>query len=210
MNIKQKAQKVYSILKKAYPDAKIALKYNSVLELLMATILSAQCTDEQVNKVTPALFKKFKTPADYARANQKTLEAMIRSTGFFKNKAASLKKCCAKLAEIHGSKVPKTIEELTKLPGVGRKTANVILGNYYNIPGIVVDTHVIRLSQRLGLSKNKNADKIELDLQPLFPSKNWTKLSHLLQAHGRRCCTAKKPKCGQCPVTSLCPSCGRA
>lgn len=209
MNIKQKAQNIYTVLKKSYPDAKIALKYNSALELLVATILSAQCTDEQVNKVTPALFKKYKNPADYANANQKTLESMIRSTGFFKNKSASLKKCCSKLMEDHNGKIPKTIEELTKLPGVGRKTANVILGNYYKIPGIVVDTHVIRLSQRLGLSKNKNADKIELDLQPLFSTKDWTHLSHLLQAHGRRCCTAKKPKCDQCPVASLCPSRGK-
>lgn len=206
MNLQERAQKVFEILKKKYPDAKIELTYKNPFQLLIATILSAQCTDAQVNKVTPALFAKFKTPNDFAKASRSTLESMIRSTGFYKNKAASIQKCSQKLVSDFNGKVPSMIDDLTSLPGVGRKTANVVLGGYFGIPGIVVDTHVSRVSQRLALTKNENADKIEFDLQKLFPEKNWIKLSLVLMFHGRRCCYAKKPNCPACPVASLCPS----
>lgn len=209
MNTEERAKKILGILKKAYPDAKIALNHGSALQLLVATILSAQCTDAQVNKVTPELFKNFKTARDFAKANKATLESMIKSTGFYKNKSASIQKCCAKLDADFGGQVPRTIEELTALPGVGRKTANAVLGNFFGIPGIVVDTHVIRISQRLKLTKNDDPVKIEMDLQPLIPKKDWTKFSYLVQTHGRQCCTAKKPDCPGCPIGSLCPSNGK-
>jgi endonuclease-3 len=209
MNLEERAKKIMGILEKAYPGAKTALHHGSALQLLIATILSAQCTDSQVNKVTPALFKKFKTAGDFANADKSTLELMIKSTGFYKNKAASIQKCCAKLDSDFGGRVPKTIEELTSLPGVGRKTANAVLGNYFGIPGIVVDTHVIRISRRLKLTKNEDPVKIEMDLQPLIPKKNWTKFSCLIQTHGRQCCTARKPNCSGCPIGSLCPSNGK-
>jgi len=206
MEFGERAHKFFEILKKSYPDAKIEIAYKNPFQLLIATILSAQCTDAQVNKVTPALFKKYETPNDFAKANRTTLESLIRSTGFYKNKAASLQNCSAKLVSVFGGKVPQTMEELTSLPGVGRKTANVVLGGYFGIPGIVVDTHVSRVSQRLVLTKNTNADKIEFDLQKLFPEKDWIKLSLVLMFHGRRCCFARKPNCPTCPVNVLCPS----
>ena len=206
MEFGERAHKFFEILKKSYPDAKIEIAYKNPFQLLIATILSAQCTDAQVNKVTPALFKKYETPNDFAKANRTTLESLIRSTGFYKNKAGSLQNCSAKLASVFGGKVPQTMEELTSLPGVGRKTANVVLGGYFGIPGIVVDTHVSRVSQRLVLTKNTNADKIEFDLQKLFPEKDWIKLSLVLMFHGRRCCFARKPNCPTCPVNVLCPS----
>ena len=206
MEFGERAHKFFEILKKSYPDAKIEIAYKNPFQLLIATILSAQCTDAQVNKVTPALFKKYETPNDFAKANRTTLESLIRSTGFYKNKAASLQNCSAKLVSVFGGKAPQTMEELTSLPGVGRKTANVVLGGYFGIPGIVVDTHVSRVSQRLVLTKNTNADKIEFDLQKLFPEKDWIKLSLVLMFHGRRCCFARKPNCPTCPVNVLCPS----
>ncbi len=205
MKIDERAKKILGVLKKTYPVAKTALSHGNAFQLLIATILSAQCTDAQVNKVTPALFKKFKKAADFAKANRGTLESMVRSTGFYKNKAASVQKCSMKLVSDFGGAVPKTIEELTSLPGVGRKTANVVLGVSFGIPGIVVDTHVLRVSQRLELTKNTDPVKIEFDLQKLFPKKDWTRLSFLIQAHGRSLCTAKKPDCPHCPLLKLCP-----
>ena len=206
MKIEERAKNILVILKRTYPEAKTALRHENALQLLVSTILSAQCTDAQVNKVTPELFRKFKTAADFAKANRSTIESMIRSTGFYKNKAASIQKCCAKLISDLGGKVPKTIEELTSLPGVGRKTANVVLGVCFDTPGIVVDTHVLRISGRLGLTKNKDAVKVEFDLQKLFAQKDWTRLSFLIQAHGRNCCYAKKPTCNACPIAQYCPS----
>jgi len=206
MSLQERARKIFEILKKGYPDAKIELTYKNPFQLLIATILSAQCTDVQVNKVTPALFAKFKTPNDFAKANRATLESMIRSTGFYKNKAASIQNCSQKLVSDFNGRVPNTMDGLTSLPGVGRKTANVVLGGYFGIPGIVVDTHVSRVSQRLGLTKNENADKIEFDLQKFLTAKDWIQLSLVLMIHGRRCCSAKKPNCTGCPVASLCPS----
>ena len=205
METKQRAKKIFDIFKKTYPDAKIALIHKNPFELLIATILSAQCTDAQVNKVTPELFKTFKTPADFAKADFPAIESLIRSTGFYKNKAKSIQKCSQKLIADFGGKVPSTMEELTKLPGVGRKTANVVLGVCFYTPGIVVDTHVIRISQRLGLTKNKDPEKIEFDLQKIFSENSWTLLSFLIQSHGRKCCFAKKPNCTGCSVASLCP-----
>ena len=204
MDIRQRAEKILAILKKTYPGVKIALRHENALQLLIATILSAQCTDERVNMVTPALFRKYKTAADFAKSNRATLESMIRSTGFFRNKAVSIQKCCAKLVSDFGGKVPATMDELVSLPGVGRKTANVVLGVCYDTPGIVVDTHVLRVSQRLGLTKNTDAVKVEFDLQKLFPQKDWTRLSFLIQAHGRSLCTAKRPDCPNCPLLKLC------
>ena len=209
MKTEERAKKIFEILRRAYPGAKIALRHKNALELLIATILSAQCTDTQVNKVTPALFAKFRNASDFAKANRATLESMIRSTGFYKNKAASIRKCCAKLIDDYKGQVPKTMEELVKLPGVGRKTANVVLGVCFGTPGIVVDTHVLRISERLGFTKNKDAVKVEFDLQKLFPQKDWTRLGFLIQAHGRGCCYARKPTCDVCPIASLCPSKGK-
>jgi endonuclease-3 len=206
MKIEERTKKILVILRRTYPEAKTPLRHENPFQLLVATILSAQCTDTQVNKVTPVLFKKFKKPADLAKADRSTLESMIRSTGFYKNKARSIRKCSAKLISDFSGKVPKTMEELTTLPGVGRKTANVVLGVCFDTPGIVVDTHVLRIGERLGLTKNKDAVKVEFDLQKLFPEKDWTRLSFLVQAHGRNCCYAKKPACNICPIATLCPS----
>jgi endonuclease III len=199
------AAKILGILKKTYPDARCELNFSNPLELLVATILSAQCTDVRVNAVTKSLFKKYRKAEDYLKARPSDLEKEIRPTGFFKNKTKSIQGCCKVLVEKHGGKVPTTTEELTALPGVGRKTANVVLGNAYGIPGITCDTHVIRLSERLGLSKQKDPVKLEFELQKLIPQKDWTKASHILIWHGRRCCYARKPDCPLCPVATLCP-----
>jgi len=199
------ATKILAILKKTYPDAHCELDFADPLQLLIATILSAQCTDARVNKVTPALFKTYKTARDYAQASTSELEGFIRSTGFYKNKAKSIQGACRIIAEQHGGQVPKTLEELVKLPGVGRKTANVILGNAYGIPGITCDTHMIRLSERLGFSKLKDPVKLEFALQKIIPQKDWTVASHLIIWHGRRCCFARKPECWRCPLIELCP-----
>jgi len=182
------------------------LNFKTALQSLIATILSAQCTDLQVNKVTPVLFKRFKTAKDFANADQTEIESIIRSTGFFKNKTSSIKKACAELVKKYNSKVPKKLDELVTLPGVGRKTANVVLGNYFGVPGVAVDTHVIRISQRLKLTNNSNPTKIEMDLQKIFLKKDWVKLSLLIQAHGRRFCVARNPKCSECPIASYCLS----
>ena len=208
MGTATRAQKILSTLKKTHPDARCALHHSNSLELLVATILSAQCTDERVNKVTPLLFKKYRKAADYAKANSTTLEQEIRSPGFYKQKAKSLKTLGQMLVEKFKREVPRTMEELITLPGVWRKTANVILGNCFNTPGIVVDTHVRRLAYRMGLTQETDPDKIERDLMKLFPRTEWTKASHCLIFHGRRVCKALKPACATCPIDPLCPKRG--
>jgi endonuclease-3 len=190
-----------------YPGARCELDFKNPLELLVATILSAQCTDKRVNMVTPALFAKYKTAKDYAKASQAGLENAIKSTGFFRSKAKSIRAAMSAIAERFGGKVPSTMEELRELPGVGRKTANVVLGNAFGKnEGIVVDTHVARLSQRLGLTKQTDPQKIERDLMKLVPREHWTDWSHWLIWHGRRRCYARKPDCSNCEVFRLCPS----
>ncbi len=196
-------------LQKAYPDAHCELNFRNPLELLIATILSAQCTDKRVNIVTAELFKKYKTAADYANAPLADLEEMVKTTGFFRNKAKNIQACCRALVEKHGGKVPRTMDELHALDGVGRKTANVVLGNVFNINvGIVVDTHVTRLANRLGLTKQTDAVKIEQELVKLVPQEQWTLFSHWLIWHGRRRCDARKPDCANCEITPLCPQIG--
>lgn len=199
--------KIIELLGREYPDATTALDYSSPLEMLVSTILSAQSTDKTVNKVTPALFKKYRTAKDYARADKKTFEGEIRSTGFYHNKAKSILGMAKMLVSDFGGKVPATMEELVRLPGVARKTANVVLNNaFHKSVGIVVDTHVIRLSQRLGLSDQNNAVKIEQDLMKIVPKNYWMKISYYLVDHGRAICDAKKPKCPECVISSYCPS----
>ena len=198
--------KVIEFLEKKYPDAKTALTYSNPLEMLVATMLSAQTTDARVNIVTQKLFKKYRTPEDYANANLKELEQDIRSTGFYHNKARNLQKCCQLLVEKFDSRVPKTMEELVELPGVARKTANIVLNNSYGvIAGIAVDTHVHRISQRLGLTENEDATKIEQDLMKITPMEKWMKLTDLLIFHGRQVCIARKPKCDICVLNKICP-----
>lgn len=194
-------------LKQTYPDAHCELVYQNPLELLIATILSAQCTDKQVNIVTRDLFKKYKIARDYADVSQDALEADIRRIGLFRSKAKNIRLCCQKLVEDHQGKVPKSMEALVQLGGVGRKTANVVLGNAFGIQvGIVVDTHVKRLSERLRFTKANTAEKVELDLQKLVPPDDWTMFSHWLIWHGRRRCSARSPQCAQCEIKMLCPS----
>jgi endonuclease-3 len=206
---KRHAGAVVRRLRREYPDATTALDYGTPLELLVATILSAQCTDERVNQVTKGLFRKFPTAAHYASAALADLERDIQSTGFFRNKARNIRDCCRALAEQYGGKVPKQIEKLTQLPGIGRKTANVVLGTAFGIAsGIVVDTHVARLSRRLGLTGQKDAEKIERDLMAQIPQKEWIAFGHRMIQHGRRCCTARKPNCPGCPLRSICPRIG--
>jgi endonuclease III len=201
------ARTVIRRLKKAYPDAKTELDYRSPWELLVATILSAQSTDKGVNLATPALFARYPTPAALADANPDDVEVLIKSTGFFRNKTKSIMGAARAITERHGGEVPHTMEELTALPGVGRKTANVVLGNAFHInDGIVVDTHVLRLSQRLGLTGNTDPVKVEQDLMPVVPRKTWALFSHLLIFHGRRVCFARKPACGECVLAEICPS----
>jgi endonuclease-3 len=208
---KARVTKIIAGLKKAYPDAHCELDHSNPLELLVATILSAQCTDKRVNIVTPHLFKKYPTARDYANARLPELEEEIKTTGFFRNKAKSITKAAKNMVERHGGKVPNTIEELMALGGVGRKTANVVLGNAFNInTGIVVDTHVARLSQRLGLTNEKDPVKIELALMNLVPQDQWTLFSHWLIWHGRRRCYARNPDCPNCEIKSLCPRIGVA
>ena len=206
-NIRERAKEIVGCLKKEYPDVKIALKYSNPLELLVATILSAQCTDARVNVVTENLFRKYHTAGDYAHANQKTLEQEIHSTGFYRNKAKNVITVGKILQEKYRGKVPASMEELTKLPGVARKTANVVLGIAFNKPeGIAVDTHVRRLAQRFGLTGNNNPDKIEQDLMELIPRNDWTILTILLMSHGRKVCTARNPSCTICVLRTICPS----
>jgi endonuclease III len=201
------AAEIYDRLAEHYPNAHCALDFKSPFQLLIATILSAQCTDKRVNMVTPALFKKYKTPGALAAAKPEELEEIIKSTGFFRAKTKSLIGMATAVDEMHGGKVPDTLDELVKLPGVGRKTANVILGNAYDKnEGVVVDTHVGRVSGRLELTKQTDPVKIEQDLIKLFPRERWTMLSHLLIEHGRQICEARRPKCEECFLTDLCPS----
>lgn len=194
-------------LQKAYPDARCALNFSNPLELLIATILSAQCTDERVNQVTATLFKKYRTAADYAQAPLAELERDIHSTGFYRNKAKSIKAATQRIVEEFGGQVPRTMDELLTLPGVARKTANVVLGTAFGIPtGVVVDTHVARLAQRLGLTRQNDRDKIEQDLMQILPQDKWIDFAHRLIEHGRRVCKARKPLCAECVLADICPS----
>ena len=202
----QRVKKIWPILKKTYPGARIALNFKDPLELLISTILSAQCTDVRVNLVTKDLFKKYKSATDWVGADLKQIESDIHSTGFFHNKALNIKGACARIVEQYGGKVPGTMEELLTLPGVGRKTANCVLGDAFGIPGITCDTHVIRLSRRLGLSENSDPVKLEFNLAEIVPKKNWTAFSHLVITHGRNICKARKPNCPECPVAKHCRS----
>ncbi len=206
--VKSKAEKVLDILEKEYPDARVTLDFHNPLQLLVATILAAQCTDERVNQVTKDLFKKYTRAADFARADTETLEAEIRPTGFYHNKAKSIIRCGQRLVQQFQGEVPRTLEELTTLPGVGRKTANIILGNVYGQQAIAVDTHVKRVSQRLGWAQADDPDKIEFELMKVIPRNRWTLACHLLVFHGRNICLARNPKCNVCPVTRLCPKIG--
>ena len=207
--VKKRVTQVLAALNKTYPGARCTLDYRNPLQLMVATILSAQCTDKRVNIVTKPLFKKYRSVADFARTPLEDLEGAIRTTGFYRNKAKSIKNTCRDLVKRYGGKVPDRLETLVKLPGIGRKTANVILGNAFGIPGLVVDTHVGRLSRRLGWTSNTDAVKVEFDLMPLIPEKRWAHTSHLLIQHGRNCCTARSPDCPRCPVKALCPSNGK-
>src|SRR5581483_9796944 len=207
MTARERVAQLVRAFSKVYPDAHTELNFTNALELLIATILSAQCTDKRVNMVTPALFKKYRTAKDYAAAPPGELEHAIRSTGFFNSKAKSIRGATSTIAEKFGGRVPDSMEALRELPGVGRKTANVVLGNaFHKDEGIVVDTHVGRLSQRLGFTKQTDPVKIEQDLIALFPRERWTMLSHLLIEHGRRICEARRPKCEECFLNDLCPS----
>jgi endonuclease-3 len=202
---RKRAMRILAELKKEYPDAKVALNFSNALELLVATIMAAQCTDVRVNMVTENMFKKYRTAKDYLDAPDEELEEAIHSTGFFRNKTKSIKKACRSIVDEFDGEVPQTMEKLLTLGGVGRKTANCLLGNVFGVPGIVVDTHMIRLSQRMGFSEQKNPDKIEFDLMELLPRNDWTQTSHLITSHGRKWCSAKKPLCDECPVASDCP-----
>ena len=204
---KQRTEQIIKLLKRAHPDAHCALNHSNAFELLIATILSAQCTDERVNIVTADLFRKYRKPEDYLKVSATELQQDIRTTGFFRNKTKSIQGACKMLVDEFGGKVPQTMEELLKLPGVARKTANVVLGVAFGIgDGIVVDTHVSRLSQRLKLTKHKDAARIEQDLMAIVPRKDWIILAHLLIFHGRRVCKARRPLCEECVVERLCPS----
>jgi endonuclease III len=205
--LKQRTRKIIKALKGAYPDAKCALNHSNAFELLIATILSAQCTDARVNIVTADLFRKYRKPEDYLKVSPTTLQNEIRTTGFFRNKAKSIQGTAKVLTEKYRGRVPETMEEMLELPGVARKTANVVLGNAFGVfSGVVVDTHVTRLSRRLGLTKEKQAEKIEKDLIELVPKKDWVIFPHLLIFHGRNICKARNPLCDQCVVEKYCPS----
>ncbi len=207
LNLKVRVLEIIYILEKEHPDAKIALRYSNPLELLVATMLSAQCTDQKVNEVTESLFKKYRKAEDYARADLKTLEQEIKPTGFYRNKARNIKRACQILVDKFNSEVPRTMEELVILPGVARKTANIVLSNAYGIiEGIGVDTHVRRVAKRLGLTKKDDAEKIEKDLMEVVPKEEWARFTDFLIFHGRRICTAKKTRCSQCVLNKICPS----
>lgn len=204
---KKRIGEILARLKKAYPDAKCTLNYSNPFELLIATILSAQCTDERVNIVTTSLFQKYKKPEDYLRVAEEELQNDIRTTGFFRNKTKSIRGASQKLLDEFGGKVPQQMDQLLQLPGVARKTANVVMGNaFHQASGVVVDTHVSRVSQRLGLTKQSTPEKIEQDLMKLVPQEDWVKFSHMLIMHGRYICKALKPDCPMCPLNDLCPS----
>ncbi len=206
----ERLRKIVRTLARVYGDAHCALVHSNALQLLVATILSAQCTDNRVNSVTAELFKKYRTAKDFADADPGELEAAVRSTGFFRNKAKSIRGAAARIVERHGGEVPSTMEELLELPGVARKTANVVLGTWFGkATGVVVDTHVQRIARRLQLTREEDPKKIEQDLMRLLPIEEWINFSHRLIWHGRRICTARKPKCGECPIAAECPSAGR-
>jgi endonuclease-3 len=203
--ITERAAAILKTLNSLYPQVQPQLFYRNPFELLIATILSAQCTDNQVNRVTPGLFKRMRTPQDFVKTPLIEIEGLVRPTGFYRNKARNIKACSEALIERHGGRVPRTLEELVALPGVGRKTANVVLGAAFDTPGVVVDTHVGRISGRLGLTKNKDPQKIELDLMRIIPRPEWSDFSLRLIFFGRETCTARKPKCPICPLGHLCP-----
>lgn len=206
----RRCARITAILKRDYPAAATRLHHADALQLLVATILSAQCTDDRVNLVTPGLFARYRSPADFAAASQADLEQQVRTTGFFRNKAKNIRAACQRIVDSFGGRVPDTMDDLLTLPGVARKTANVVLGNAYGkTEGITVDTHVIRLSARLAFSRQRDPVKIERDLMAVVPRKDWTVFSHLLIFHGRAVCTARKPRCPDCPVNNLCPSAGK-
>ncbi len=208
-SLPERVRLIISKLKRTYPDAHCELHHSNPLQLLIATILSAQCTDERVNKVTPALFARCRTANDFAEISTPELEGLIRTTGFFRSKAKSIRGCATGLVKDHGGEVPKTMEHLYKLPGVGRKTANVVLGNAFNLAeGVVVDTHVGRLSRRMGLTRQHDPVKVEQALVKIVPKADWTLFSHLLIWHGRRRCSARKPDCARCEISTLCPKRG--
>ena len=203
---KRRAATILARLEKLYPEARCSLVHASPLQLLIATILSAQCTDARVNMVTPELFARFPTAADFAAADPSELEGLVRSTGFYRNKARNIIACAQQLLLRHGGQVPSTLEELVQLPGIGRKTANVVLGNAFDTPALVVDTHVTRLANLLSLTVQKDPNKIELDLMEVIPRAKWTELAHLFIEHGRRVCVARRPRCNECVLNDLCPS----
>ena len=205
---KKRAQAIYRILSKSYPDVHCELDFKNPLQLLVATVLSAQCTDKRVNAVTPALFKRYKNVKDFAGADLRELQQIIKSTGFFRAKAKNIKGLSLAIVERHGGKVPNSLDELVKLPGVGRKTANVVLGYAFDTPGITVDTHFGRLSRRFGWTKETDPVKVEFEVMELIPQKEWTNLSQRMIWHGRRVCHSRKPACGACPLQKLCPSFG--
>lgn len=207
-SVRRRAQRVLDALAELYPDAHCALDRRTPLQLLIATILSAQCTDARVNLVTPALFARYQSVTDFANADPAELEGLIASTGFFRNKAKNIIACCRAILDRHGGEVPRTLDELVQLPGVGRKTANVILGNAFGVPGITVDTHVGRLSRRLGLTAHDDPVKVEFDLMAVVPAADWTLFSHRLIFHGRRVCFARKPDCPGCVMNRFCPKVG--
>jgi len=202
--LRQRARRILQGLAKTDPVPGVELHHRSPLQLLIATILSAQCTDQRVNMVTPALFQRYQTAGDYAAADQSKLESLIRSTGFYKSKARSIIGCCTVLTQRFGGRVPDRMDDLVTLPGVGRKTANVVLGNAFDKPAVIVDTHVTRVAQRLGLAKSNDAERIELDLQSLMPEKDWTVNSQRILLHGRYICLARKPRCADCSIYALC------
>ncbi len=202
---KKRALRIFSILEKEYPAATSALYFNNPFELLIATILSAQCTDERVNKVTPGLFRKFKLPADFLSIPDEILEKEIFSTGFYKQKTKSIKNCCRVLVEKHDSRVPESFDELSRLPGVGRKTASVVAGNAFGIPAVAVDTHVLRITNLLGFIESRDPEKIEFKWKELLPEDKWVKISNLLILHGRKICIARRPQCADCVLNKLCP-----
>jgi endonuclease-3 len=204
----KRVKKIWPILQKTYPNAKSALDFRNPFQMLISTILSAQCTDVRVNMVTKVVFKKYKSPADWAKADLKHIESDIRSTGFYHNKALNIKNASKEIIERFDGSVPDTMEELVTLPGVGRKTANVVLGNAFGKPGIACDTHVIRLSRRLQLSSNSDPVKLEFDLAEILPKTIWTLFSHSLILHGRALCKARKPDCDNCPISKYCPAAG--
>jgi endonuclease-3 len=206
----RRVKNIWPVLKKTYPDAKVALAFKNPLELLIATVLSAQCTDTRVNMVTKDVFRKYRSAQDWAKADLKQIESDIKSTGFYHNKAVSIKGACGQIVEKFAGIVPDTLDELVALPGVGRKTANVVLGGAFGKPAIACDTHVIRLSRRLGLSRNSDAVKLEFDLAEIVPKKNWTLFSNLLIFHGRNICKARTPDCPNCPVSKYCPAANNA